>query len=174
MKDLCSENFKQKKDDYILSNKHIRLLDNIFRQYHQLNGISEFQAQILDWAAIVLLEEKKLWEDLRENSIDILCHLDRKNAAYKRAAAKNKRYEPFKKVFKQLQKIQFIKYQKAGKTLSANAFVKWFLKNKIQTIEIRYIESNQTNQLIKLAQANNREFKKLLNAEADTSLTAED
>ncbi len=60
MKDLCLENFKQKKDDYILSNKHIRLLDNIFRQYHQLNGISEFQAQILDWAAIVLLEKKKI------------------------------------------------------------------------------------------------------------------
>lgn len=38
---------------------------------------------------------------------------------------------------------------------------------------IPYLESNRTNQLIKLAQANNREFKKLLNAEADTSVTVE-
>jgi len=41
-------------------------------------------------------------------------------------------------------------------------------------MNIPYIKSNQTNQLIKLAQINNREFKKLLNAEADTLPTVED
>lgn len=100
--------------------------------------------------------------------------MEREEKARKRAAAKNKRYEPFKKIFKQLQEEQFRKYQRAGKVLSANAFVKWFQHNKTSSITIPYLESNQTNQLIKLAQINNREFKKLLNAEADTSHSVED
>lgn len=108
------------------------------------------------------------------NSVDILCCLEREEKAGKRAAAKNKRYELFKKIFKQLQEEQFRKYQRAGKVLSANAFVKWFQHNKASSITIPYLESNQTNQLIKLAQINNREFKKLLNAEADTSHSVED
>lgn len=53
MKDLCLENFKQKKDDYILSNKHIRLLDNIFRQYHQLNGIFKHLMALLKMILLI-------------------------------------------------------------------------------------------------------------------------
>ena len=48
--------------------------------------------------------------------------------------------------------------------LTANSFVEWFLKNKPQHIEIPYIKQNQKNKLKQLAQANNREFKKLLHA----------
>lgn len=127
----------------------------------------------MDWAAAVLSEERKEWEKSRENSIEILCRLNKKEEAGKRALAKNKKYEPFKEAFKCLQKAQFTQYRQAGKFLSANAFVKWFQENKAFTMDIPYIKSNQTNQLIKLAQINNREFKKLLHAEVDTSLTVE-
>ena len=169
-----SDNFSGTQDAVIISNKHLRLLDDIFRTRHLPNDESEFQTQIIKWAEIVLSEERKNWAESRENLTDIWRGWNRKEEARKRAAAKNKRYEPFKKIFKQLQEEQFRKYQRAGKVLSANAFVKWFQHNKASSITIPYLESNQTNQLIKLAQINNREFKKLLNAEADTSLTVED
>lgn len=159
---------------YILSDKHLRLLNNIFRKQHHSYDLSELQMQILDWAQAMLSDERKEWGKLRANSVDTLYLLKKKEEAHKRAAVKNKRYEPFKKIFKQLQEEQFRKYQRAGKVLSANAFVKWFQHNKVSSITIPYLESNQTNQLIKLAQINNREFKKLLNAEADASLTVED
>ena len=54
--------------------------------------------------------------------------------------------------------------------LTANGFVEWFLKNKAQNIEIPYVKQNQKNKLRQLAQQNNREFKKLLQAKADFSL----
>lgn len=162
-------NKSEQKHAYILSHKHLQLLNNIFRKHN----FPELQTQILDWVQIVLADERKEWSNLRTNSVDILCRLERKEEARKRAVSKNKRYEPFKKAFKQIQEKQFRKYQRAGKVLSANAFVKWFQQNEASSMTIPYLESNRTNQLIKLAQANNREFKKLLNAEADTSVTVE-
>lgn len=161
-------------DVYIISSKHLRHLDNIFRKQCYPCNLIELQKQILDWAKLLLLDERREWSELRNNSVDVLCRLDRKEEARQRAVVKNKRYEPFKEEFKQFQKTQFRKFQKAGKVLSANAFVKWFLQNKADKMNIPYQESNLTNQLIKLAQINNREFKKLSNAEADTLLTVED
>lgn len=161
-------------DKFVVSNKHLRLLNNIFRNHHQLSNLPELKAQILDWLQIVLSDERKEWAESRANSVNILCRLDRKKEARNRAAAKNKRYEPFKAAFKQLQEIKFREAQKAGKILSANAFVKWFLSNKPSLADIPYIESNRQNKLRQLAQANNREFKKLLNAEVTTPLTVDD
>jgi len=43
--------------------------------------------------------------------------------------------------------------------------VDWFLENKTD-IQIPYVEQNQKNKLRQLAQANNREFKKLLHDKA--------
>ena len=169
-----SDNLPNTKDTVILSNRHLRLLDNVFRKQHSLCDLSELQTQIIQWAEMVLAEEREEWAKSRTDIIDIWWTIERKTEARKRATIKNKRYEPFKKAFKLLQKEQFSKYQKAGRILSANAFVIWFLQNKADTMNIPYIKSNQTNQLIKLAQINNREFKKLLNAEADTLLTVED
>lgn len=168
------DNSLNAKDTIIISNKHLRLLDDIFRKQHLSPNLSELQSQILGWAQIVLSDERTEWVRLRADSVDILHRLRKREEARKRAAAKNKRYEPFKAAFKLLQEKQFRKYQNAGKMLSANAFVKWFLQNTPSTMTIPYIESNRTNQLIKLAQINNREFKKLLNAKADTSPTVED
>jgi len=171
---LEKNNSLEMNEIYIISNKHLRLLDSIFRKQHHAYDLSELQIQILDWVQTVLMDERKEWTELRANSVDVLCNLDKKEEAQKRALAKNKRYEPFKKKFKQLQQKRFKKYQKAGKFLSANAFVKWFLENKPISTRIPYLETNQTNQLIKLAQINNREFKKLSNADADSLLTVED
>lgn len=169
-----SDNLLNTADSVIISSKHLRLLDNIFRKHYLPDASPDFQKQIIKWAKVVLSEERKNWAESRADLIDIWWHLNRKEEAQKRAIAKNKRYEPFKKVFKKLQKQQIEKYQKADKTLSANAFVMWFMKNKADSMKIPYLKSNQTNQLIKLAQINNREFKKLSNAEADTSHLVED
>ncbi len=144
-------------EPYILSNKHIRLLDNIFRIHSVSHEVKE---QILNWAAVVLSEEREEWAATRTNSIKILCDMDRKAEARQRAAARNKKYEEFKEVFKQLQEQRFKQYQKEGKVLTANAFVKWFIKNMPQTLQNPYVKSNQINQMTKLAQANNRIFKK--------------
>ncbi len=48
-----------------------------------------------------------------------------------------------------------------GYQLTANRFVTWFLINKALELEVPYTKQNQKNKLIQLAQANNREFKKL-------------
>lgn len=48
-----------------------------------------------------------------------------------------------------------------GYYLTANRFVNWFLAHKASEIEVPYLKQNQKNKLIQLAQANNREFKKL-------------
>ena len=139
MKD--SDNFSGTEDAVIISNKHLRLLDNIFRGHHLPNDVSELQTQVIKWAEIVLSEERKEWAEQRNNSVEILCHLHRKEEARKRAAAKNERYKSFKNVYKELQKSQFKKYQQEGKFLSANAFVLWFLKYKTKSIKIPYCES---------------------------------
>lgn len=99
-----SDNFSGTEDAVIISNKHLQLLDNIFRTRHLSRDVSELQMQIIKWAEIVLSEERKNWTESREDLTDIWRCLDRKEEARKRAAAKNRRYEPFKKTFKQLQK----------------------------------------------------------------------
>lgn len=50
--------------------------------------------------------------------------------------------------------------RKQGKILTANAFVKSYLRKKVKEIDIPYKSSNAENKLYQLAQANNREFKK--------------
>jgi hypothetical protein len=44
--------------------------------------------------------------------------------------------------------------------MTANGFVTWFLENIPDEIIIPYKESNQYHKLIRLAEENNREFKK--------------
>lgn len=45
---------------YILSPRHLRLLDNIFRKHN----LPEFQIQILDWVQTVLADEREEWNKL--------------------------------------------------------------------------------------------------------------
>ena len=110
--------------------------------------------------AMVLSEERENWSELKENLVQTLYSLDKKAEAVKRAKVRDEKYAPFRAEFKQTQYKQFLKYQKSGKKLTANAFVLWFLKYKTKSIKIPYCETNQKNKLIQLAQANNREFKK--------------
>lgn len=121
----------------------------------------ELQPEILAWAKDLLVEERKAWGKMRENSVSILCRMERKEAAIKRGKARDKRYAPFREYFKNLQQQKFCDYQKQGKKLSANGFVKWFLEHEPIDIEIPYRQSNLSSKLIQLAQANAREFKKL-------------
>lgn len=44
--------------------------------------------------------------------------------------------------------------------MTANSFVAWFLENMSDEIVIPYKESNRHHKLIKLAEVNNREFRK--------------
>lgn len=135
-------------------------LDRIFISHHQQCNLNILKQQIIDWMAMVLSEERENWSELKENLVQTLYSLDKKAEAVKRAKARDEKYAPFRAEFKQTQYKQFLKYQKSGKKLTANAFVLWFLKYKTKSIKIPYCETNQKNKLIQLAQANNREFKK--------------
>ena len=153
-------NIQSTPDDFLLSNNHLRLLDRIFISHHQQCNLNILKQQIIDWMAMVLSEERENWSELKENLVQTLYSLDKKAEAVKRAKARDEKYAPFRAEFKQTQYKQFLKYQKSGKKLTANAFVLWFLKYKTKSIKIPYCETNQKNKLIQLAQANNREFKK--------------
>ena len=131
-----------------------RKLSYLLRQYQEL------QPKILAWAKDLLMEERKAWGEMRENSVDVLCQMERKEEAIKRGKARDKRYAPFREYFKNLQQQKFCDYQKQGKKLSANGFVKWFLEHQPKGIEIPYRRSNLTSKLIQLAQANAKEFKR--------------
>ena len=131
-----------------------RKLSYLLRQYQEL------QPKILAWAKDLLMEERKAWGEMRENSVDVLCQKERKEEAIKRGKARDKRYAPFREYFKNLQQQKFCDYQKQGKKLSANGFVKWFLEHQPIGIEIPYRRSNLTSKLIQLAQANAKEFKR--------------
>ena len=132
-----------------------RKLSYLLRQHQEL------QPKILAWAKDLLTEERKAWGEMRENSVDVLCQMERKEEAIKRGKARDKRYAPFREYFKNLQQQKFCDYQKQGKKLSANGFVKWFLEHQPIGIEIPYRRSNLTSKLIQLAQANAKEFKRL-------------
>ena len=131
-----------------------RKLSYLLRQYQEL------QPKILAWAKDLLTEERKAWGEMRENSVDVLCRMERKEEAIKRGKARDKKYAPFREYFKNLQQQKFCDYQKQGKKLSANGFVKWFLEHQPKGIEIPYRRSNLTSKLIQLAQANAKEFKR--------------
>lgn len=55
-----------------------------------------------------------------------------------------------------------------------NYFAMWYLTHKSEDMPIPYVKQNIANKLVQLAQNNNREFKKLLREEADTSIVTED
>jgi hypothetical protein len=108
----------------------------------------------------MLLKAREEWGALHAATIDAIVQEDRKAQAKKRCKARDSKYAPFREYFKNLQQRRFNEYQKAGKRLSANRFVEWFLENTAENIEIPYRQNNLKNKLLQLAQTNNREFKK--------------
>lgn len=144
----------------LLSNLELLLFNQIFARQKQPVKTNEMQQQILNWLSIILYQKRLEWTDNRKNSVSLLYSLDKKTDALKRALVRDKRYAPFRKKFKIIQRNKVLEYRKLEKNLSANSFVLWFLKNNPQNLEIPYCLNNQKNKLIQLAQANNREFKK--------------
>lgn len=151
----------QTDDNYMLSNRHIRLLDIIFKQNYKQCSPANFEKLVLNWASTVLSDERKEWEQNRAISAQVLYHLEKKSDAIKRAKCRDNKYAPFREHFKEVQKNKFLEFRNAGKQLKANYFVSWFLANEAQNVNIPYVEANKINKLTQLAQANNREFKKL-------------
>jgi len=144
----------------LLDKQEERLFNNIFSQIKSPEDKKGLQEQILNWFSIVLYNKRQEWQNSRQDSIDILCSLQRKQNARERGQNRDKKYAPFREYFRNLQQQKFWEYQKQGKNMTANGFVLWFMAHLPTDIEIPYCQSNLKSKLIQLAQANNREFKK--------------
>ena len=127
-----------------------------FLRQHQ-----ELQPVILSWATEMLTEAREDWGKMRENSIDVLCKMEMKEAAIKRGKARDKRYAPFREYYKAIQKQKYIEQHLSGKPFSPNNFALWFLENNPDNVAIPYKLTNRLHKLIQLAQENNRELMNL-------------
>ena len=150
-------------DKIILPIKASRKLNMLISRNEALLQDEILQQKIICWALDMLEEARAEWSDMRKSILESIIICDRRKEARRRALIKDEKYAPFREYFKNLQYKKFLAYQKQGKNLSANEFVRFFLKNKAQFMEIPYKNSNLENKLIQLAQANNREFKKASN-----------
>jgi len=140
--------------------KSERKLANLFRVTPELRQNRALQNKIVSLIKETLQEARQEWNDIRNDTLNAIITCDRKQEAKRKALIKDEKYAPFREYFKNLQYKKFISYQKQGKNLSASAFVRYFLKNKAQLVDIPYKNSNWEIKLNQLAQANNREFKK--------------
>ncbi len=140
----------------------LRKFDAICLHNGYLHQNKEIQQQILSWGADMLTEARKEWNELRATTIDAVIKTHHKENAYKGAVVRDKKYAEFRKYFIKIQKKKYNEAPQNGSKLTANSFVDWFITNKLNDIQIPYVKQNQKNKLRQLAQANNREFKKLL------------
>ena len=143
----------------LIPNKSLRKLSALFRHEQILRHNTELQNKILEWATEMLTESRQEWSATRTKTFEAIIKTDRKQQAINRARQRDKKYAAFREYYKNLQHKHFKELQKLGKTLVASQFVVRFLTNKPSEIEIPYKKSNQHHQLLKLARANNREFK---------------
>ena len=139
----------------------LRKFDAMCLKDEKLHQNKELQQQILSWAADMLLEAREDWGALHATTIDAVIKTLHKEKAHKGAVVRDKKYAEFRENFAKIQKEKYELAMQNGSKLTANSFVDWFLENKTD-IQIPYVEQNQRNKLRQLAQANNREFKKLL------------
>lgn len=147
-------------DREMIPDKALRKLNMLILHNEHLRTDNNLQQNIINWAEQMLSEARMEWEENRATTIEAVILSDRKAEARRRAAIKDTKYAYFREHFKNLQKTKFMEYQKQGKTLTASSFVRYFLKNRLSTVDIPYKTSNLQNKLNQLAQANNREFKK--------------
>ena len=138
-----------------------RKLTSLFRQSSLLRQAIELQNKIIAWAKNMLEEAREEWDSIRADTITSIIKSHNKTKAIKGAKNRDKKYATFRKEFALLQKEHYQKAIQNGYQLTANRFVTWFLINKALELEVPYTKQNQKNKLIQLAQANNREFKKL-------------
>ena len=147
-------------DKEMIPLKATRKLHTLFLHNKTLLQDKTLQQEIVAWAEDMLDEARTEWFDTHSTTMEAIISCARKQEAKRRAAIKDKKYAPFREYFKNLQHKKFMSYRKQGKTLTANAFVKSFLRKKVKEVDIPYKSSNAENKLYQLAQANNREFKK--------------
>lgn len=147
-------------DEEYIPFKSERKLANLFRTEPLLNQNKELQDKIISLIKETLKEARDEWCDIRATTVDAIITCDRKAEAIKRGKARNKKYEPFREYFKRLQQKHFLEHEKIGKKMTANSFVAWFLENIPNEVIIPYKKSNQYHKLIRLAEENNREFRK--------------
>ena len=95
----------QTDDNYILSNRHIRLLDIIFKQNYKQCSPSDFEKLVLNWASTVLSDEREEWEQNRAESAHVLYRLEKKSDAIKRAKCRDNKYASFREHLKGFKKI---------------------------------------------------------------------
>lgn len=148
-------------NEEILPNKSLRKLDVLFLHNDVLNRDKNLQRQLIEWARELMAECREEWYEIHNTTIEAVAANDRKIQARKRGKARDNKYAPFRKYFKNLQRQKFKEYSDTGRQLKANAFLNWFWENKPIHIEIPYKKSNQYHKLMRLAQENNREFKKV-------------
>lgn len=148
-------------EKFLLPLNSERKLALIFRQSALLQQDRKLQEEIIVWAKNMLQEAREEWFDIHKDTIESIIKSHNKTKAQKGAAARDKKYASFRENFFILQKDQYQKARQNGYYLTANRFVNWFLAHKASEIEVPYLKQNQKNKLIQLAQANNREFKKL-------------
>ena len=120
----------------------------------------ELETAILVWAKELLAETRAEWAEIHASSIENIVFQDRRALAVKRSYARDKKYRAFREIFKNVQRERWIALQRKGEKLTASAFVQYFLKNAVKSVDIPYKKSNLNNKLNQLAQANNREFEK--------------
>ena len=147
-------------DEIIFAPKSLRLFDSLVRKNKTLVEDKELQQNILNWGRLVIKEERKEWEELRKEAIDILIKMNKSEEAKKGALKRDEKYAFFREEFKKLQKEKYQEYLMQNKKLTANGFVNWFLKEKAKDYNIPHVEQNKKIKFIQLAQKNNQEFKK--------------
>ena len=142
--------------------KFERKLANLFRTEPLLNQNKELQDKIISLIKKTLKEARDEWCDMRATTLDAFIKVHQRTNARKGGIERDKKYKLFREEFAKIQKEYFTKANQNGQKLTANSFVDWFLANKAKEITIPYVKHNQQNKLRQLAQANNRELKKLL------------
>ena len=150
----------------IIPFKALRKFDAICLHNEHLHENKALQQQILDCMVDMLIKSREEWEKLRNDTIKSVIKEYTSSEAKRKSEIKDQKYAPCREYFKQIQQERYEFALLNGSKLIANGFVDWFLENKANDIQIPYIEQNQKNKLRQLAQANNREFKKLLHYKA--------
>ena len=154
--------YRDDSDEIILSPKSLRLFDSFVRKNKTLSADKDLQQNILNWVRQVIKEERKEWEELRKDTIDVFIKINKSEESKKGALKRDEKYASFRNEFKKLQKEKYKEYLSQNKKLSANGFVNWFLKEKAKNYNIPYVVQNRKTKLIQLAQINNRELKETL------------
>ena len=141
---------------------NLKKFDALCLHNRDLHLNKELQQQILSWAAEMLTEARENWGKLHATTMDAVFKTRHSEKAHKGAVARDKKYAQFREKFAEIQKEKYKEALQIGNKMTANGFVEWFLANKVNEVQIPYVEQNQKNKLRQLAQQNNREFKKLL------------